>query len=229
MAFGIEIINNNDRILIDNNYPNIGFFSINTSTASPNSAYPGLAGNVASDLVVARANTSSNGIVSKNPAATNWVTSGVNSPGGANAFIYYLLRRNDTLATSQPGFGLEVYANTGNVIFTSNVTKNFEIVTVGTFNSQVANTQNIAFPSSTTWYSDFSRYYCAINSAWSLYLVIPSFPTAITNIFNVAYRYVWANSSHGRIVIESYQENLTAGTISKLNTDFQYMILKEIT
>lgn len=228
MAFGIEIINNNDRILIDNNYPNIGFFSTSTSTASPGSAYPGLVGNVASDLVVARSNTLSNGIVSKDTTGSNWVTSGVNSPGGApNGFIYYLLRRNDTLATSQPGYGLEVYANTGNVIFTSNVTKNFEIVTVGTFNSQVANTQNIAFPSSSTWYSDFTKYYCAINSTWSLYLVIPSFPTALTNIFNVAYRYVWANSTHGRIVIESYQQT-TTGSINKLNTDFHYMILKEL-
>lgn len=226
MAFGIEIINNNDRILIDNNYPNIGFVSTTTSTASPGSAYPGLVGNVASDLVVARSNTSSNGMVSKNFAATNWVTSGVNSPGGApNGFIYYLLRRNDTLVTSQPGYGLEVYANTGNVIFTSNVTKNFEIITIGTFNSQIANTQNIAFPSSSTWYSDFTKYYCAINSTGSQYIVIPF---TATLIYNISYRYIWANSSHGRIVVESFLESIPGG-ISKLNYDFQYMILKELT
>jgi len=222
MAFGIEIINNNDRILIDNNYPNIGFFSTSTSTATSGSNYPGLAGNVASDLVVARANTNTNGVVSKdiNSTPPTWYA------GGTSPITYYLLRRFDTLGVSQSGYGVQVYANTGNVTFTSNISKNFEIVTVGTFNSFISNTFNIAFPSSTTWYSDFTKYYCAINPTASFQFTIPSVGT---NIFICGYRYVWANSTHGRIVVESNQQPPGTSPLNKLNRDFHYMILKELT
>jgi hypothetical protein len=219
MAFGIEIINNNDRILIDNNYANFGYFSTTQSTATPASSYPGLAGNTTADLVVARPNTSSNGVVSR----TFSVWGSVLNPA---SYVYYLIRRFDTLGVSQSGYGVQVYANTGNVTFTSNISKNFEIVTVGTFNSTVANAVNIAFPSATTLYSDFSKYYCIVNSTASSSFTIP-FPVPTEIVAVTGYRYVWANSTHGRILIENWIQS-GGGALNKRNYDFHYMIVKEL-
>lgn len=219
MAFGIEIINNNDRILIDNNYANFGYFTTTQSTATPTSSYPGLAGNTSRDLVVARPNTGSNGVVSR----TFSVWGAVLNPA---SYVYYLIRNNDSLGIAASGFGVQVYTNTGNTTFTSNITKNFDIIAVGTFNSTAANVVNIAFPSATTLYSDFSKYYCVVNSTAASAFTIPyPVPTEIVTV--QGYRYEWANSTHGRIRIENWIQS-GGGPLNKKNSDFHYMILKEL-
>jgi hypothetical protein len=221
MSYGIEILNNSDRIVIDLNYANFGFFSNNLSTATPGATYPGLANTVASDLIIARANTSSNGVVAKTVANT-WVTTQGEAP---TTLSYYVIRRFDSLnPATASGYGFAVYNTSSNVIFTSNIAKNFEIVAIGTLNSTASNTNNIAFPSATTWYSNFDKYYCAVNPTVSFTFLV----SGVLSIYTVGYRYLWANSTHGRIVIES---NLRQGTspIQKLNRDFHYMILKELT
>lgn len=228
MAFGIEIINNNDRIIIDNNYSNFGYFSLNSSTAARDSAYPGVANTVASDFIVARPNTSANGILGRSSQfglAPKWGPPSVQ--GGVPSAIFYVLRNNTRFIPAQlSGYGVEVYANTGNVVFTSNVTKNFEVVAVGNFNSKTANVTNIAFPSSTTWYSNFTDYYVVINNTISYYLApVPpqdNFPGIPGIDFVVGYTYRWANSTHGRILITSYSGGIP------IDFDFHYMILKEV-
>jgi len=219
MSYGIEILNNNDRIVIDINYANFGFLSTTLSTATPGSSYPGLAGTVASDLIVARANNTSNGLIAKSIIG-QWVANTQDAPSTTR---YYVLRRFDSLNPStSSGYGFTVYNTSSNVIFTSNIAKNFEIVTVGTFNSSVSNTNNIAFPSSTTWYSDFDKYYCVVNP--TLYFQYTFLGATSTR--RIGYRYLWANSTHGRIIIEN---NIRQGTaLVKLNLDFHYMILKEL-
>jgi hypothetical protein len=224
MSYGIEILNNNDRIIIDLNYANFGFFSNNLSTATPGSSYPGLANTKSSDLIIARSNTNSNGMVSRSISPSTWATT---LEGAASETRYYVIRRFDELNPSTAsGYGFAVYNTSSNVIFTSNIAKNFEIVVAGTHNSFVANTLTIAFPSNTTYYSDFSKYYGAINNTICYYLVVGFFPTVI-NQYRVGYRYIWANSTHGRILIDCYFNNGTANTT--LNRDFHYMILKELT
>jgi len=222
MSYGIEILNNSDRIVIDLNYANFGFLSTTLSTATPGSSYPGLAGTVTSDLIIARANTSSNGVVGRNISLGSWVTT---QGEAASSIRYYAIRRFDSLnPPTASGYGFAVYNTSSNVIFTSNIAKNFEIVTVGTFNSSVSNTNNIAFPSSTTWYPNFDKYYCAVNPT----IIFTYIFSGVLAIRTVGYRYLWANSTHGRIIVES---NLRQGTspIQKLNLDFHYMILKELT
>lgn len=221
MAFGIEIINNNDRILIDNNYANFQFFSTTVSTTTPNSAYPGLANTVTSDLIVARANTSSNGVVGKSISG-RWATA---LQGASSSTLYYAIRRFDSYPSGTSGYSLEVYANTGNLNFTANITKNFEIIATGTFNAFTANVTGISFPSSTTWYSEFFKYFVVVNNTFSSYEVIA--PPFVTEIYHTGYSYEWANSTHGRININSYL--IQAGTTYKPNRTFHYMILKEIT
>jgi hypothetical protein len=225
MSYGIEILNNNDRIVIDLNYANFGLFSNSLSTATPGSTYPGLANTTSSDLILARANNTANGRVARGVVANTWCGT---TDEAASAIRYYVLRRFDQLNPSTAaGYGVAVYNTSSNVIFTSNIAKNFEIVAAGTHNSAASNTLNIAFPSSTTWYSDFDKYYCAVNASICFYLVIPSFPNALINAYRVAYRYQWANSTHGRIIVESQYFNGTSNTT--LNRDFHYMILKELT
>lgn len=225
MAFGIEIINNNDRIIIDNNYANFGLLSTTVSTATANSSYPGLAGNVVSDLVVARAAVSANGLVSRG-VPNRWAETNAGFPSSVS---YYIIRRNDTLVSPQSsGYGLEVYANTGNVVFSANISKNFEIVAVGNFNGVAANAVNLAFPSTTGWYSDFDKYYCVVNPTYSQYF-ITGFPSVTSYIYAAGYRYIWANSTHGRIVVESnYQGLFPATGYQKNGRDFHYMIMKEL-
>lgn len=232
MAFGIEIINNNDRIIIDNNYSNFGYFSLNPSAAAAGSNYPGVANTVGSDFIVARANTTANGFMSIGIGASGnnvWLSSG--QQRGANSAIYYVLRNNTRFINPQTsGYALEVYANTGNVIFTANITKNFEIIAVGTLNSFTSNTMNIAFPSTTTWYSDFTKYFVVMNNTFSFYL--PHAPPLVTGLdWKLAYRYLWANSTHGRIFVECNSQGTTANPtpLGGIDIDFHYMILKEIT
>jgi hypothetical protein len=224
MSYGIEIINSSDRIVIDLNYANFGLFSNNLSTATPGSSYPGLAGTVASDLIVARANydiNNANGVVSKTTIGT-WAQA---AGGAATTVSYYVLRRFDVLNPAlASGYGIAVYNTSSNVIFSSNIAKNFEIVTVGTFNSQLSNVSNLFFPSNTTWYSDIDKYYCVTNPSSSLAVAFFLGGWIVTTR---GYRYQFANATHGRIIIES---NIRQGTTqpTKVNADFHYMILKEL-
>lgn len=228
MAFGIEIINNNDRIIIDNTYSNFGYFSINSSTASRDSTYPGIANTVSSDFIIARAANSANGHLAKGIGGGGTDTWGpVSAQQGVSSVVFYVLRNNTRFINpGTSGYGVEVYANTGNVVFTSNITKNFELVALGNFNSKSANVTNIAFPSSTTWYSDFTKYFVIMNNTFSFYLAevppSPNFPGIPGVDWRQSYRYQWANSTHGRIFVESRSGNTT------IDFDFHYAILKEI-
>lgn len=225
MAFGIEIINNDSRVIIDDTYANLLPTSINFSTVTPNTAYPGAISVQSGDFVIARANTNSNGMVGlKYIPEQRWTD--FQTP---NDFKYYVLRRASTLYATNSintGYGLQVFNSTSSVVFNSNISTNFEIIAVGVFNSNVANVFNIAFPSNTGWYSDFSKYYCVINNTFvRTFTTAP--PVPITLNHWIGYRYVWANSSYGRIVIEN--NSITAGgPLTKHNADFNYMILKEI-
>jgi hypothetical protein len=221
MSYGIEVLNNNDRIVIDLNYPNIGFFS-NLNTATPNSAYPGVANSLSSDLVFARANTNTNGILARDYVGTNWSKSLVSSAR------YYVCRRFDALGISaNSNYGIAVYNTSSNVTFYSNIERNFEIVAVGVLNSNVSNSINIAFPSATTWYSDFSKYYCLVNGTSTFFLPHAP-PYVVGEDIRIRYNCIWANSTHGRIIFESY--NLPGGvfTPQKINKDSCYMIVKEL-
>lgn len=226
MPFGIEIQNNNGRIIIDENYANFGFLSTSTSAAAQGSTYPGLAGVVSSDLVVARANTSANGYVSRTAGVGTsklWATTGI---GGASSYIYYVIRRFSTLvSTSTSRYGVEVYTSTGNVAFTSNISKNFDIITVGTINSSRSGVPILYFPSSTGWYSDFTKYYCVMNNTdlWETTFIPPNFI-----YYRQCYRYVWANSTHGRIEVHSGTATGTSLTPTAAGLgDWKYMIIKE--
>ena len=226
MPFGIEIQNNNGRIIIDENYANFGFLSTNTSAAAQGSTYPGLVGNTITDLIVARSNTSANGYVSKTAGVGTsklWATTGI---GGASSYIYYVIRRFSTLvSTSTSRYGVEVYTNTGNVAFTSNISKNFDIITVGTINSSRSGVPILYFPSNTGWYSDFTKYYCVMNNTelWET----PVFPPTYL-YYRQCYRYVWANSTHGRIEVHSGTATGTSLTPTAAGLgDWKYMIIKE--
>jgi hypothetical protein len=226
MSYGIEILNNNDRIVIDTNYANFGFLSTSLSTATPGSSYPGLAGTVSSDLIVARANNTANGLVSRSINSASWATS---LEGAASTTRYYAIRRFDSLNPSTAsGYGFAVYNTSSNVIFTSNITKNFEIVAVGTFNSFVSNTIQLNFPSNTGWYSNFDKYYVVVNNTRAQYELIPSGVGFYAKFYRVCYNYLWANSTHGRITVTSYNYDGLSNLNFKINTDFHYMILKEI-
>ena len=224
MSYGIEIQNTDSRIVIDTNYANFGFFSTNTSTATQGATYPGLAGvNTSIDLIAARANTTANGYVSR--TYNTWASTGL---GAVATNIYYVIRRFTTLnPTTATGYGFAVYDASSNVLFTSNITKNFEIVATGIFNGSVSNTTNLAFPSNTTWYSDFTKYYAIVN-ATNLSESAGPFPPNNYQI-RACYKWVWANSTHGRILLES---SIALGTYltqgNPFDTDFHYMIVKEL-
>jgi hypothetical protein len=226
MAYGIEIQNADGRIVIDTSYANFGFLSESTSTASAGATFPGLAGaNVVIDLVAARANTGANGIVSRDDNKATWVDIG---KAGVPTNVYYVIRRFTTLnPATATGYGFAVYNSTSNVIFTSNIAKNFEVVAVGIFNgSKAGPATNISFPSATTWYSDFTKYYAVVNGTSVSEL---SFTPPNNYHGRACYRWRWANSTHGRITVESGVAFGTALTpLNPVDYDFYYMILKEL-
>jgi hypothetical protein len=221
MAYGIEIQNADGRIVIDTSYANFGFVSTSTSTAAAGATYPGLAGaNTTIDLIAARANTGANGYVSRN--YNTWAGLGVSTN------VYYVIRRFTTLnPATATGYGFAVYNATSNLIFTSNITKNFEIVATGVFNGLLSNATNLAFPSSTTWYSDFTKYYAVVNAT----ILNEAAGLPPNNFYTRAcYNWRWANSTHGRILLESSLAFGSAATQgAPYGSDFHYMILKELT
>lgn len=236
MAYGIEIQNADGRIVIDTTYANFGFFSNNLSTATAGSTYPGLANAVFSDLIAARTNASSNGFISRSLSnnGNNWATS-IEALSNT-AIRYYVIRRFTELSPNTvTGYGFAVYNSSSNVIFSANITKNFEIITTGVFNSNASGTVNTSFPSSNTWYSNFDKYYSIVNSTGTIYfqVIIGAFPDVQIQDtwYRNGYNHVWANSTHGRIVVENnYQQRVGTGPISTftLDRDFHYMILKEL-
>jgi hypothetical protein len=221
MSYGIEIQNADGRIVIDGTYSNYDTISPTISTATANSSYPGIANTLSTDLVFGRASNTSNGLVGRTLTTNVW-----NKWLDTVTSNYYVVRRFDQLNSNViPNYGLAVYSETGNVLFSSNIAKNFEIIVTGTFNSKVSNTINTSFPSATTWYSDFHKYYCVINNTRVELITIP-FPFA-EFWFVEAYRYLWANSTHGRITIENYLQPVGGNRATK-DLNFDYMIVKEI-
>jgi hypothetical protein len=228
MSYGIEIQNADGRIVIDSSYVNLGLISNTVSTATKGSAYPGLGGTTASDLIFARAETNSNGIVGK--YLTEWAQNmnvGIPNLVIANTFIYYAVRSNSSLLSpGSTGYGFEVYNESGNVAFSSNITKNFEIVVAGVFNAAAANAPSITFPSSSTTYSNLDKYYCVVDNTSVVEDAREDrFGNLTTQAYRIGYTYQWLGSNTGRITVNN--SLFFSGTFN-LNFDFHYMIVKEI-
>jgi len=252
MSYGIEILNNNNRILIDENYPNIGFVSTATTTTnlstSGRQSYPGITGYTTGDLVFSRTATNTNGFI-----ANGWDHQGgftlnkwweyIEGPRNTSnqepqdffepsSVVSYLLRdMSGIYSPSTSGYGLEVYKSNGDVIFTSNISKHFSIIASGSFNASVSNVTHIDFPSSTGTYSDLDKYYCLMNPTFAA--EIPIFTTL--NAALRGYQYTWTSSTTGRIRVWNtgfqwlnYINNVNGPTLTKPDIDRHYMIIKEI-
>jgi hypothetical protein len=225
MSYGVEILNDNDRIVIDTNYVNIVPLLDPPTVVAGAAAYPGYANSSNSDLVVAQPSTTVNTTLAVRTGAGGSAT-------WSAASRYNVLRRFDSFSDDiLPSYGLLVRNESANIIFSSNIGRNFEIVTIGVFNSSKANTLNIVLPSSTTLYSDFNKYYCCMAGTllFSFNLFTP--PTGYDYV--QAYTFLYANSTHGQIRIDSYTatRNLDppyGTTYGTRFSDFQYMILKEL-
>lgn len=251
MSYGIEILNSNDRILVDENYPNIGFVSTTPTTinlsASGRVAYPGISGVTSSDLIFARTGVNDSGYISagwdQNSGFTQAWWEYIDGPqNSTNAepqqfyhpssmSVYVLRDMSGIYSPSTSGYGMEVYKSNGSVIFTSNITKYFTIVTVGSLNSNTSGVRYIDFPSTTGTYSDLAKYYCLITPSFSA--EIPVF-TQLSAALR-GYQYIWTSSTAGRIRVWStgffwsnYLNNVNPPTLNYTDVDFNYMIIKEI-
>lgn len=232
MSYGIEILNLNDRILIDDQYPFPGYQSTTASTVTPGGAFPpaytGNANQQSGDLVIARAASGSNGVVGKG-RGTNWPNTGgyYSLP---SSYSYYLIRNLSSLiSASTSGYGLEVYGSNGtDVYFTSNISKGLIIVESGSLNSASSGVYSIPWPSATGTVSDLHKHYCIINETniWSDPVIFQTY----RRDYITGYRYEWTATNTGRIHIESYyllNTNLPNNK-SGINRTFNYVILKEL-
>lgn len=237
MSYGIEIINNNNRILVDESYPHITYVSTTASSESVgamNNLFTGNASEQTGDLVLARAANGVNGHIGRGNAGTppNGPYWPQNAPGQyitlANTVNYYLVRNMaGQISKATSGYGMEVYGSNGNdVYFTSNISKGLDIVETGIHNSYNSGVKVIRYPSSGTL-SDLNKYYCSINNTFVNNILIPGFPTSSVYSYAIGYEYVWSTSTTGYININAY---VHFGSTSSLTTniDFRYIIFKEL-
>jgi hypothetical protein len=236
MSYGIEITNNNNRILVDENYPNMGYQSTTASSytvSSSNNTFTGNANELAGDLVIGRAGTSSDGWVGRGLLG-NWPKfTTVYHPNPAATIEYYLTRNLSGLLTAATsGYGMEVYGSNGtDVYFSSNISKGLDIVEIGTFNSSSAGVEYFRYPASGNL-SDFHKHYCVLNNTIFGDLLTSGFPNIAYTAYIRAYQYNWATSTTGYFNIGSWYQTYYTQTfqmvITRPNIDFQYMILKEL-
>jgi len=233
MSYGIEIINNDDRILIDDQFPFPGYVSTTPSTGPSSTTifgggtYTGNGSQQSGDLVIARAPTGTDGYVGKGTSAL-WPNSGV-SPL-AFPYSYYLIRNLSGLVSkSTSGYGMEVYGSNGNdVYFTSNISKGLSVVEAGVLNSQSSGIYSVAWPSSTGTVSDLHKHFCLINETKLWGSPVP-FQSGVFDRIVLAYRYEWVSGTSGRLHIESYRaRSNNLSNKSGINIQFNYVIFKEL-
>jgi len=237
MTYGIEIINNDNRILIDDQFPFPGYVSTTPSTGPSTTTifgggtYTGNASQQSGDLVIARAPTGTDGYVGKGTSA-QWPNSAVNAADEPLAFpySYYLIRNlSGLISKSTSGYGMEVYGSNGNdVYFTSNISKGLVVVESGFLDSGSSGVYSIAWPSATGTVPDLHKHFCLINETRLWGFVVP-FQSGVFDLIILGYRYEWVSGTSGRIHIDSYfarSNNLS--NKSGLNLKINYVIFKEL-
>lgn len=240
MSYGIEILNNNDRILIDENYPHVNFQSTTASsytmTSSNPGAFTGNANELASDLVLGRADTNVNGWIGRGfniAGNSKWGIDGPYGPAPASVILFYLVRNlSSLLSAATSGYGMEVYGSNGtDVYFSSNISKGLDIVEVGSFNSLAAGAEYFRYPASGTL-SDFHKHYCVLNNTLYTEILTAARPDFQYTTYIRGYQYNWSTSTTGFFNIGSWYQTYNTGngqiTNVRPDIDFHYMILKEL-
>lgn len=246
MSYGIEIINSNDRVLIDENYANFGLKSTTYTTQNLTSGagrlvYPNISGSAAGDIIIARTGTNDDGTLSRGfdsnaqsgqtwpvyweSLATAKIPSRYDHPDTAVTNIIRDMGNLYSPATS--GYGIEVYKSNGDLAFTSNISKHYTILATGIFNGYNSSTPTISFPSATTSYSDLANVYVGMNPCMAFELDLnPVYFLSMTG-----YEYEWTSSTAGRIHVHnlSYRSGYSSGngTFGE-NRDMTYLILREV-
>jgi hypothetical protein len=246
MSYGIEIINNDNRILVDDTYANFGLKSTTYTTQNlaagtpPNETitYPNISGALANDLIIARTGTNDNGTLARGFRSTTIVyweaIIGAKCPSNLDhpdtAVTNILRDMGGLYSPATSGYGLEVYKSNGDVAFTSNISKHFTILATGGFNSADSGTTTISFPSATTSYSDLSNVYVVLNNclAWELDLGASGYTLSMNG-----YEYEWTSSTAGRIHIHNlyyrvgYPNPSQNGYFTR-DLDMTYLIVREV-
>lgn len=216
MAYGIEIQNQDGRVIIDENYPN--FFVGNVSelpvSAAAGDAYPPT-GYTAGTLVLARTPVNTDGYVSRAP---NLWSAPYTYTKFEFACDYYLVKPFDIASPATSGYGLEVYDSSADLIFsaTSN-NKMFEVVAVGEIPASDTTTIEIHYPSSTAVLDNLSDYFVLLNTtmSWAYFGVRT----------HIDYYYDWTGTDSGRIhIVRSRTFGLNPP--EPIGFSMQYMILR---
>lgn len=237
MSYGIEIINTNDRILIDENYPHLEFITTTPDSytmTNTTSAFTGNANQQAGDLILGRAATNTNGwIGGQGLVGGQWGRDGPYGPPPASTVLFHLVRNMASVRTaSTSGYGLEVYGSNGtDVYFSSNISKGLDIVEVGSFNSVSAGAEYFRYPASGNL-SNFDKHYCVLNNGMYDEILTSGFPNIAYTTYIVGYQYNWVTSTTGYFNIGSWYQTYYTQTfqtvITRINVPFHYMILKEV-
>lgn len=191
MTYGLTILNNDNRIQIDENY---SLFYTTTDTAS-SAAFASSFPTPNTDLIAARpvGTTGDRFMVTFSSQASSfyWGGRGNNtiteySPQvpypTTNGYRFYTLRKFADNINANSGYGMAVYSSTNQTLFSATTSNRaLEVVTTGTLPASPNNFQPMGstwsgasdlpnvvyYPSSTGVLTDLDKHYCVLNPASS--------------------------------------------------------------
>ena len=204
MSYGIEILNTNSRVQIDQNFSNM--FISSSGTASRGTAFPPSAFS-AGDMVIARATGNGYCSVAYDNETNNRYEFGDTRTSetyydDASFYSYKIISPfagNVSAATS--GYGLEVFTSSGDVAYSTKKTDFVKIAALGT----IPGNSTLRFPASGT--IDLSKHFCLMANGIQHYYIEISFEVMGSTIIQTfeyvqSYEYVYTSGSNGYINID---------------------------
>lgn len=204
MSYGIEVLNTNNRVQIDQNFSNM--FINSSGTAFRGNAFPP-SGFSAGDMVVARATGNGYCSVAYDNVTNNRYEFGDTRTSStyyddASAYSYKIIRPfAGNVAAATSGYGLEVFTGSGDVAYSTKKTNFVRIAALGT----IPGNSTLRFPASGT--IDLSKHFCLMaNGIQHLYAEI-SFEVMGSTVIQTfeyvqSYEYVYTSGSNGYINID---------------------------
>jgi hypothetical protein len=191
MAYGIEIRNGRQKVVLDDSYSNYYLTTDTPYTALPGASWPPPGVNQYTDFVLAAPAVSSDGYVGiyrdDDPANDVWNDYLTDHP---SSYRYYIARKyTDGGFTSGLTYGVEAKNDSGDLLFTPPDVKSFDVINYAEWPGANA---DLVFPGTAGTYSDFQDYFILIN-----------FTVSVRSGSYLGAKYVWTSSTTGRIELKT--------------------------
>lgn len=236
MSYGMQVLNSSGRVIFDTNVADSNYYSpAGVTTVSTYSADPSFSYN-SSDILLARPESNESGAIFF--SGLDYFLNGNLRFGGvgsaetgfkaANGVSYiYSEKQEGNVSLASSGYGLEVYTAAGNILYSSNIAANFEILEVGTMTDNTNYTWNM--PAG----YNFNDIFVTAASFSMLYIVI-TFPGRIDTLTGT---FAYFDDTNERILIKQgsftqsgqvYADTVTMGSYASDQVQ-NYMIVARLT